>query len=159
MSVTKMNAIDTLLEIWLFVRRHILHDILPICFTTFSPEHGHPSMDWMCQTECWCTAQPFHEFNLIAYDLAIVFNRKLGTRLRAIFVMCGILQQHQFLYRFRFWNSSIEITFHFVRIVAYSRYQNVFLCEYLFEIPKTKGFWMIDYSFRSAFQKPLATKQ
>lgn len=69
----KMKAIDMLHEKLLFVRRHILHDILPIC-STFSPEHEIVDGLNVSNGMLMHTAQSFQQFNLIACYLAIVFN-------------------------------------------------------------------------------------
>lgn len=158
-----MKAIDMLHEKLLFVRRHILHDILPIC-STFSPEHE--IVDGLNVSNgllMHAAAQSFQQFNLIACDLAIVFNWKLKSKLYAIFVVWHTTAPIS-LFRFCFLPHSIEITFHFVRIVAYSRYQILLHIQCVFV-------WIFIWNFENkrilndrlqfpfCISKPLATKQ
>lgn len=74
----EIKAINSFNEKLLFVRRHISHDIQPIC-STFTPENGIVDGLNVSNGMLMHTAQSFHEFHLIACDLAIVSNCKPET--------------------------------------------------------------------------------
>lgn len=119
---------------------------------------------WKCLMH---RTQSFYEFNLIACDLAMVFNEKLGNTLYDIYVAHSSTNfslsisffQHSTKITFQFgsWSSIFSMSKSLLRTFVCSC---TFVSEYtIFRISKTKGFWMIDYSFRSAFQSPVGNKE
>lgn len=81
----------------------------------------------------------------------------LKIRKHADFMLCGGMPYStNFSIDFVFLQHSSKLHSTLFEKAAYSRYQNPYyilcICVNIFQISKTKGFWMIDYSFRSAFQ-------